>query len=329
MRMQPCFHFRLPHFGLALLCCLLATAAFAQGTYRAQADLANTRYQEGKYTESGKLYDKAFANGKPTATDYYNAACSWALAGNKEKAFTYLNLSVDKGWDNVPHFKSDKDLNSLHADPRWQPLVVRLQSENEKRDAAYNQPLKKELEHIMASDQGVRMKIDSVQKNYGMKSPQWDNLMKEMQAIDDANTKRVTAIIDQHGWPGKSLVGRTGSLAAFLVIQHAENEVQEKYFPLMKAAAEKGELSKANLALLEDRILTDKGQPQIYGSQLRQNPETGQMDFFPIADEANVDKRRAEVGLGPLSEYAKGFGLEYKGPAKAPVAKKKNKKDGK
>lgn len=38
----------------------------------------------------------------------------------------------------------------------------------------------------------------------------------------------------------------------------------------------------------------------------------GKYDFHPIEDEANVDKRRAEIGLGPLEEYARLFGIEYK-----------------
>jgi hypothetical protein len=36
-----------------------------------------------------------------------------------------------------------------------------------------------------------------------------------------------------------------------------------------------------------------------------------QEQFFPIQDEANVNKRRASVGLQPLEEYAKFFGINY------------------
>jgi len=45
---------------------------------------------------------------------------------------------------------------------------------------------------------------------------------------------------------------------------------------------------------------------------LHTNQATGKTEFFPIADEAHVDERRASVGLEPLADYAKGFGLEYK-----------------
>ena len=78
----------------------------------------------------------------------------------------------------------------------------------------------------------------------------------------------------------------------------------------MREAVGKGKAKTQDLALLEDRILTTQGKEQIYGSQLRRN-EQGKYEFFPIMDEVNVNKRRASVGLGPLEEYAKYFGVDY------------------
>jgi hypothetical protein len=39
---------------------------------------------------------------------------------------------------------------------------------------------------------------------------------------------------------------------------------------------------------------------------------TGGRKFHEIEDEANVNKRRAEVGLGPLEEYAERMGVNWK-----------------
>ncbi|TGE27697.1 DUF6624 domain-containing protein [Hymenobacter metallicola] len=175
-----------------------------------------------------------------------------------------------------------------------------------------NQPLQKELEEIYARDQGVRQNVRAMMEKYGYKSPQMDSLHRAMQRIDSLNLLRVTAIIDQYGWPGRSLVGSEGSVTAFLVVQHSNLATMQQYVPLMRAAAAQGELDYASLALVEDRILTYQNKPQLYGSQLRSNPTTGKMEFFPIDDEAHVDERRARMGLGPLAEYAQSFGLDYK-----------------
>lgn len=64
-----------------------------------------------------------------------------------------------------------------------------------------------------------------------------------------------------------------------------------------------------------------KGIPQIYGSQLSMNPETGVYRFHPIEDEANVNVRRAAVGLSPLEEYARMMGVEWKLPDAAIVGR--------
>lgn len=298
-----------------LLCLVLLghnQLSHAQSSSALKAE-AMTAYNAKNYKESGRLFEQALKDkaAKPTGTDYYNAACSWALAGDATKAFGYLDKATVAGWDNVAHVKQDDDLKSLRTDKRWPAMMQKLEATVAKAEAKFNQPLKKELAAIYVTDQGVRSKIDSVQKNFTMQSPQWEALMAEMKTIDERNTKRVVEMIEQYGWPGNSMVGRSGSTAAFLVIQHANADVQLKYLAMMREAAAKGELAKSSLALLEDRVLVRQGKSQIYGSQLRNNPDTNKMEFYPIEDEAHVDERRSTVGLGTLTEYAKLFGLEY------------------
>ena len=128
--------------------------------------------------------------------------------------------------------------------------------------------------------------------------------------IDRRNMKRLEEIIEGHGWPGKSLVGEEAAMYAFLILQHAEPEVLAKYFPLLKEAAAKGEANPQHAAMMEDRNLMQQGKKQIYGTQIFNN------ELYPIEDEENVDARRAAVGLPPLAEYLKYFGLTYKPPVK-------------
>jgi hypothetical protein len=82
---------------------------------------------------------------------------------------------------------------------------------------------------------------------------------------------------------------------------------------LVKEGASKGEVRAADAAMLEDRILMLEGKKQIYGSAVQSGPEAGgKLQLHPIEDEDHVDERRAAVGLMPLAEYLKQFGLEYK-----------------
>jgi hypothetical protein len=143
-----------------------------------------------------------------------------------------------------------------------------------------------------------------------------DKLWQTIKAADSINLITVTAILDKYGWLGPETVGNQGSMALFLVVQHSNQQVQEKYLPVMRKAVKEGKALAANLALLEDRVALEEGKKQIYGSQVQTDPKTGKSSFRPIEDEPNVDKRREEVGLGPLRDYAKLFNFDYQVPVK-------------
>ncbi|SIQ58205.1 DUF6624 domain-containing protein [Pontibacter lucknowensis] len=296
---------------------LLLAGSISTVTWAQSAAEANAKYDAKDYKGSGQVYDQVLKNGKGSTADHYNAACSWALAGDKDKAFAHLGKAIDKGYLNISHLKQDSDLNSLHSDKRWEKLVQQLQANVDKAEANYNKPLKAQLEQIYEDDQKYRRMIGKVQQEHGPQSEQFQELIRKMWAADKENLEQIIAIIEEHGWPKKSMVGGAASQAAWAVIQHIgqdQKELMEKYLPMMREAAEKGELQKSSLALTEDRVRMYNNQPQLYGSQLKNNPETNKPEFYPIEDEANVDKRRATIGMEPLSEYAKRFGLEYTPP---------------
>ncbi|RDV15672.1 hypothetical protein DXT99_09330 [Pontibacter diazotrophicus] len=292
-----------------LLVASMAAAVSAQSIGEASA-----LYNAKEYKASGEMYDKALAKGKDNPTDYYNAACSWALAGDNNKALSHLQQAVAKGYINLSHLKQDTDLNSLHQEKRWKTLVQDLEKKVATLEANYNKPLKAQLEQIYKTDQEIRMKIEPVQKEFGPESPQMKALWEEMAKTDEANKKEVVAILEKYGWPGKSMVGPQANSAAFLVIQHSDKETMEKYLPMLREAVAKGEAAKSQLALMEDRVRMNNGQPQLYGSQLRMNAETGQYELYTIEDEVNVDKRRASMDLEPLTDYMKRFGIDYQVP---------------
>ncbi|MGZ5134949.1 MAG: DUF6624 domain-containing protein [Flavitalea sp.] len=282
--------------------------------YIKHSSRAFSLYEKKEYLKSALSYDSLFKinKGQGLMIDRYNAACSWALAGNVEKAYYYLDKVViaDK-FINLSHILSDSDLVPLHADKRWQPLIDTVKSNKEKAEANLNKPLAALLDTIYNEDQLDRGNIDTVGKQFGWQSRQMDSLWRKINYQDSINLIRVKNIIDTYGWLGPNEVGEQGASTIFLVIQHADSLTQVTYVPTMREAVKNGKARPQDLALLEDRILTKQGKEQIYGSQLTRNEQTGKYEFFPIQDEANVNKRRASVGLPPLEEYAKYFGLDY------------------
>ncbi len=183
------------------------------------------------------------------------------------------------------------------------------------RQLGLNAALKQELATIYESDQKPRYDIDSVVRVYGRSSQQWQQHWQKISKTDSINLASVERIIQQYGYPGQSVVGLKLGNTVWLVIQHSPLAVQEKYLPLIQKAADNGEMEKSNLALLVDRIRMYKGKKQLYGTQISIS-STGKKYFHPIEDKANVNKRREKVGLGPIEEYARGFGIVYKSAGK-------------
>lgn len=162
-----------------------------------------------------------------------------------------------------------------------------------------NLRLRKELLTLVEQDQKIRN--DMIRS--GVDHPD-KTIMARMHALDSQNAARMRSIIKKVGWPGADLVGRDGTEAAFTLVQHASHSLQKELLPLVKKKFKAGILPGPNYALFLDRVLVEDGKPQVYGLKAKPFAEwNGEPLLYPIADEANVDKRRTEVGLSSLAEY--------------------------
>jgi hypothetical protein len=86
--------------------------------------LATSLLQAKDYRKAIPAFENALAlrAGFP-ANMAYNIACSYAMLGDKEQAFTWLNKSFDMGLRNLERARVDPDLLSLHDDPRFARIV--------------------------------------------------------------------------------------------------------------------------------------------------------------------------------------------------------------
>jgi len=186
--------------------------------------------------------------------------------------------------------------------------------------------LKKELAEILASDQKYRSYMGKVHRDTAFRDSlvrTWnipgDSLMSEIWnrqlKIDSLNLIKVTGIIAEHGYPGKTLVGENEHTAAWYVLQHAPLEYMEQHFPLIRKAAEEGELPKRLAGMMEDRMLMYRGKEQLYGTQGQSIVlKTGErkLIIWPIKDPENVNKRRRDMGFeDSVEENARHLGIEY------------------
>lgn len=155
-------------------------------------------------------------------------------------------------------------------------------------------------EHLIAAaqrDRDVRARLAASGALFGGYHP-------EMEAVHIANAKLLEEIINATGaWPTRKRFGDDGAGAAFMIAQHAISlpAFQRRALALLLDAAEQGEINPLDTAYLSDRIAVFEGRAQIFGTQFDWD-EHGQLSPAPIADPANVDERRASVGLPPIAD---------------------------
>ena len=127
-------------------------------------------YDEEKYLESAKEYQKAFEIKEGSSLQCYNAACSWALTGDTIEAMKYLSLSADKGWKNLKHVKKDKDLLNLHSVQEWSQVLDKVQANLEVYEKDFDKPLKVQIEKIYVRDQMLRQLYRDAEEKFGKES---------------------------------------------------------------------------------------------------------------------------------------------------------------
>lgn len=244
----------------------------------------------------------------------YNAACCHALAGELDAGFAALDRAVALGLRDRGQLLGDPDLAPVRADPRWAPWLARFDADV----AAWEQtlgdaPLRRELLALVVEDQAARAAMIKDWSDPAAKAA--------VEAIDRRSTARLKEVVARHGWPSFALVGEDGAHAAWLLVQHADLDpaFQKECLAKMQPLVERAQASGIDYAYLTDRVAVAERRPQRYGTQFDERREPR-----PIEDEANVDARRAALGMPSMAAYRammlKMYGPPPATPTPAPAA---------
>jgi hypothetical protein len=224
--------------------------------------------------------------------DSFGVAARWPAGGD----YSGLTSSAD----GLFHVLWSDSRNGVYQN--WTATVRIIPSSSQSAgDSSIAYPaLRQELLKRLERDQAIRDEwIKKRTDTHGAR------LEARMRDIDSSNNTRMKEIVKEFGWPGPELVGEDGRDAAFILIQHGDYQFQKEVLPLVREAYRADKLPGQFYALLLDRVLVREGKPQVYGTQAKSADKWKGHEpvLDPIEDKANVDKRRAEVGLPPLAEY--------------------------
>ena len=142
-----------------------------------------------------------------------------------------------------------------------------------------------------------------------------DGIGDRMGKVDEFNTGQIKAMLTDRSWFRDHLDGDRASSLGWLIVQHADRdpEFQKSALKLMESEFETPGFSKSNYAYLYDRVQAawsrqqdTNSNKQRYGTQGRCTG-VGVWEPLPLEDPDNIDKIRAEVGLGSMAEYKSRF----------------------
>lgn len=163
-------------------------------------------------------------------------------------------------------------------------------------DSAMRDDLRRELVALATEDARVREELAA-------DGSLFEGYHPRMEEVHRGNGLRLATILDEVGWPGRSVVGPEAAEAAWRIVQHAIGDpaLQRRCLVLLQDAAARGEAPAWQPAMLEDRIRYFEGRPQIYGTQLEADDE-GVLHPYQTEDPERVNERRRTVGLEALSD---------------------------
>lgn len=279
--------------------------AFGQDTMQEADSLKN----EGLLMPALIKYATAFAQNGSDELSYKIASTSALLwtSQMRDTAFYFLNYAVRK--DSTLKVLYDPQFLSLINDPRWEKIEDEQIRKYEARIGPIrNEPFARELFRMIIKDQGFMYAGNIERRKYLQNggyfaTPAIFPVLAMEEKNMKENQKRLFELLDLYGWPTASEVTEYAAAGAALIINHSTYEIRLKYFPMLEEAFKKGEAQPLRYAKMRDRLLVEQGKEQLFGTQIKLVNMVRESE--PIKDPEYVDKRREEIGLGPLAPYLK------------------------
>lgn len=173
-----------------------------------------------------------------------------------------------------------------------------------------------EIYDLYLSDQSCREQLRKF-NNHELDSTIYKKevLENSIRTTDSVNFYRLKKITDTYGFPGYTMVGKDFSDSFWNLVQHQDNhlEYQKEVLALMKIEVDKKNASGTYYAYLTDRVLVNSNEEQEFGTQMRINEAGTSYEPKPVIDPANLNTRRASVGLTTIEEYIQLMNTRFSG----------------
>jgi adenylate cyclase len=87
---------------------------------------AQNLYRVGEKDKAVAMAEQAMRQGMNEPVVLYNVACFYTGLGDHDRAIDLLEQAVEQGWGDRAWMENDSDLDPLHAEPRFQALLSKI-----------------------------------------------------------------------------------------------------------------------------------------------------------------------------------------------------------
>ncbi|MFA7081085.1 MAG: DUF6624 domain-containing protein [Bacteroidales bacterium] len=274
------------------------------------------------YDEIIRMINDSIKKDSSEIWPYYQLACTYSIKGDTTVPFHYLYKYIDLK-EFSDDILSDSDFDKLHSTYAWKCLKDTMTKVYlSKYPNITNPDLSIKLWECGIYDQMYR----TLGRNQKRLITEFDTVV--LQKMDDSfidslesQADFVYGLLNKGIIPTYSMVGVEASNTFLLIFKHMyRKDLSKKKLKLLYKAAINREISIEHYIIVHDFSLIQKGKKQLYGTQVGQIIEYdkkgdrvyGKGFFSPIEDEKNVNKRRLQLGLPTIEEYAKKINIDYK-----------------
>ncbi len=185
------------------------------------------------------------------------------------------------------------------------PAVAKARVEAQALTA--KEALIEELGGMGAVDQAARVNFLAVRKTASPEDRQaLDAVWAEYYApIDRRHTERLKVLLAGRGWFTPEEVGGRAADGAFNIVSHSPDlAFQKEALAKMELLVGSGEVP-SGYANLYDRVAVQEGRPQRYATQKARCVDGRHAVPDGVEAPAELDRRRAALGLDPMEAYLK------------------------
>ena len=235
---------------------------------------AHVAYKMKDYKRGAELYRNAIEKGYRDPDAIYNTAGCYALSGDLNKAFEYLKLLCANEFMDMQGFLNDSDFEPLKKDPRWAGAVTACENAEKKYISKSNPNLYQ-----------LYLKV--------IKAPEFaSDAAKD--ALKLVSTKELKTSHDYlHAAEILAMVPDATTMTLAEKLAEKADSMQPNH-----------PQARSLIAVTKDRYLWLTKQPQIYGTQIKQNKDK-KWTYEPFNPKGATDQQRADANIPSLATLYK------------------------